>query len=100
MGKAYNLKLEGNDDNADNVTIVEEHHTPPELKKKGYVQPEFKGKIAEKGDHRAEFTQAVREAMLKNADENVVKFVAEGSAVKHQQEATAKAIYKNALTDT
>lgn len=100
VGKAYNLKLEGNDDGADNVTIVEEHHTPPELKKQGYVQPEFKGEIAEKGDHRAEFIKAVKEAMLNNADKNVVKIVAEGSTVKQQQEAAAKAIYKKASTAT
>ncbi|MFA9394867.1 MAG: hypothetical protein ACERJ1_09180 [Halodesulfovibrio sp.] len=99
VGEAYNLELKGNEDGADNVTIVEEYETPPELKKKGYVQPEFKGEIAEKGDHRAEFTKAVREAMLHNADENTTKLVAAGSTVKKQQEAAAKAIYKDAATD-
>lgn len=99
VGKAYNLKLKGNEDGTDNVTVVEDNKTPIKLKKKDYEQPEFKSEIAEKGDHRAEFTKAVKEAMLHNADKNVVKIVAEGSSVKQQQEVAAKAIYKNASTE-
>lgn len=95
--KAYNLELKGS--SGDNISIHEKHNSLRNAKEFVPEEPEFFGKLPENGDYRALFVKAVQEAMLNNADENAVKLVEKGSAVKKQQEVAAKAIYKNAATD-